>query len=133
MIHSDLDITSACQHSAGHFIKRALDAGFWDVFVGIASLCRFNPWHQRKTVKRDSIGSQFDRFFDARLETCLGLTRQAIDQVVVDRCVTKLARRIGAFSGHFVRLMAIDDALHFRIEILRANRDAFETKLTQST
>src|SRR5438093_1669658 len=85
VIHSDLDVTSGCQHLTSHLIKRALGPGFWDIFVGVTSLCRLDPWHERKTVKCDSIGSQFDRFFDARLETSPGLPRQAVDQVVVDR------------------------------------------------
>src|SRR5712692_10269340 len=59
------------------------------------------------------------------------LARQSIDQIVIDRGVAEFARDVRDGLGNFVRLMTINESLHFRIEILNADRDAREAKLTQ--
>ena len=87
-------------------------------------LVLLHPRHMGVAEYRNPVGLEVEgaprRVGDARL----GLQRQAVDQVEIERADAERARGLSAGLRLLVRLHAPDGALHGRFEILHAEADA---------
>src|SRR3989441_1349292 len=121
VVHSDLDITRGFQQLARQFVKRALLTGHGYIFILVAPLRGFDPGHARKAVERNPIRPQLNRLLDRFRETFRNLAWQTVNQIVINGRITQFTSDVRDRFRDFVWLVAIDEPLHLRIEILNPN------------
>ncbi len=73
---------------------------------------------------RDPVGLEVERAPRGAGDALLGLQRQAVDQVEVERADAEVSRGVRAGLGLLVGLHASDGGLHGGLEILHAEADA---------
>ena len=89
----------------------------------------FDPGHVGVGKTGDAIRRQLlDDGADGGAKTCLGLQRQSVDQIDVDRGKTEAARLLDVLPGELERLNPLDRRLHRRIDVLETHREAVETE-----
>src|SRR5262249_43648270 len=82
-------------------------------------------------IHRQPIRAQGDHLLESASPARRSLQREPTDEVEVDGAETQLARALEPCAGFFYRLDASHRALHLRIEILYAHRQAVEPEPCQ--
>jgi hypothetical protein len=85
----------------------------------------------RVVVQRDAVRVQVQHLEQGLAEFLHRLARQAVDQVEIDGLEPARARGLDHVGRELVTLDAVDRALHVRIEVLHADRQAVEAELAK--
>ncbi len=97
-----------------------------------AGLMRLHPWHMGITEQRDAVGLQCHALLYGADHILHCLTRQAIDQVEIERGDAGLAQGIDGARHQVERLAAIDGGLHAFVQALHAQAGAVDAKRLQA-
>ena len=84
-------------------------------------------------IDRDALGPQCNHALEGPCEGCLGLPRQAIDQIEIDRPKARSPGLLGDARDERGWLYAIDGALHGGIEILHPDAHPIEAERAQQS
>ncbi len=85
-----------------------------------------HPRHMGVAKQRDPVGAKADDLVHRVGDPRLGLVRQPVEQIDVERCNLALAQHIDRSAGDLVALRPTDHFLDHRIEILHPDRGTVE-------
>ncbi len=124
MVEPDRNIAALLGENA---MDRALlgeaGGGPRQAFLGDQLLMLLHPRNMGVAEHGDAVGLEIERAPRGARDALLGLQRQAVDEVEIERADAEAARFAGAIFRLLVGLPAPDRLLHRRLEVLHAEAD----------